>query len=87
MIRSKQKRKLIRLETYTTGTGIDQTFGCKSTLPMDGANAVESENAAARIMQAVNAQLNYSGSDLRLMLYDIKKRRVVRITFPERGST
>lgn len=78
-----RRRKLIVVETSTTGTGKDQKFGAKYQLPLGSANANESENAAGRIMQAVNAQLDYSGSDLRLMMHDMKQRKVVQISFPE----
>jgi hypothetical protein len=80
-VKKPRRRKLIVLETYTTGSGDGQKFGCHSSLPMHSANAVESENAAARIMQATNAQLDFAGSDMRLVMYDVKKKQYLKISF------
>jgi hypothetical protein len=76
-----RRRNLIGVQTYTDGSGDGQAYGCRSTLPMSAATATESENAGARIMDAVNAQLDYAGSDLRLVLYDVKKKEYVKVSY------
>jgi hypothetical protein len=78
-----RRRKLIVLESYTTGTGEGQTFGCKSRLPMSSATPEESLQAAARIMLSVNAQLEFVGSKYRLVMHDIELKKPVSVSFPE----
>lgn len=80
---TEKKRNLIVLKTYAIGSGDGQSFGCHSQLPMSDANAVESENAAARIIDAVNAQLDFAGSKVRLVLWDTEKKQYIKVTYAE----
>lgn len=81
--KKERRRKLIRIETHVTGDGDGRKFGCISTLPLSSADAVESENAAARIMDAVNAQLDFAGSIYRLRMWDTKENRRVYVDYKE----
>jgi hypothetical protein len=77
-----KRRKLIEVSTTVTGDGDGRRWGCRSSLPMSSADAVDAENAAVRIMQAVNAQLDFSKSDLRLVAYDLKLKAIQKVEIP-----
>lgn len=78
-----RRRQLIAVKTYVTGAGDDRKYDATFELPMSGADKVDSENAAARIMGSVNAQLDFAESDFRLVMYDIKKKTWVKVEFSD----
>jgi hypothetical protein len=75
-----QKRKLLEVSISRAGVGEASRFFASSRLPMSDADARASETCAGMAIQPINAQLDFSGSQYRLSMYDTKTGKRVVMT-------
>lgn len=78
-----RKRNLMQITvTRTTKADADPSYGTNYMLPMSEADAPASETCAALMMEAINAQLDFAGSKVRLRAWDTEHKEYV--VFQER---
>lgn len=76
----------MRITAYRTIDNGVKSYGCDSRIPMNSATDSESETCAARIIDALNMQLQISGSKYRLVFQDKQTKEIMSVKYAEIGQ-
>lgn len=76
---AERNRKLMSINISQRGDGDAARFFHNFSLPMNGASEPASVTCAGLAMEALNGQLAFVGSDIRVVAYDIKKKEYVKL--------